>query len=152
MDRLYKSFSIATLAAVAAAFALAAVFVSLEIAVGVLVGGVLGLANLRGLIRNVQALDVQDPKQGKLMFAGGARMLMLLTVLAIIAFTGRVDLIGLLVGFTVAVLVMVAAGAAHMRRLVAEEPAQFIGPVTSKGPEISAGPDVPHNEPPKEAQ
>ena len=128
MDRLFRHFSIAGILAVAVATALAALLVSGHFAIGVLVGGALGLVNFRGLMKNMRGLDINDPKPSRLMLAGGARLLLLLGVVTLIAATGRVDLLGLAAGFTVAVLVVVVTGVLEMRRLVAEEPLPPIGP------------------------
>lgn len=77
---------------------------------GVIVGGVLGLLNLRGMVRGLEDLTlVPDPK-ASIMFKSLIRLFILSLVIIILAMTRTVHLVGLLVGFTVVLLSTITEG------------------------------------------
>lgn len=71
-----------------------------ELPLGVLVGGILGLINLRGLAKGVQSLTGTYRPTGKLVFFSLFRLSILAVVLGIIIVSGKVNAFGILIGFT----------------------------------------------------
>jgi hypothetical protein len=119
--RLVKRFSILGVMALGVAVAIAFVFVSKHFAIGVLVGGVLGLVNVRGLARGVSGMDINNPRPARMFFGGGVRLIILCLAIVLIAMTKKVDLVGLLLGFTVELVVVMVAGAFEVKALSKEE-------------------------------
>lgn len=133
MKRLVKRFSRTALIVWGIAVAAAALLFSKHIAIGVLVGGALGLLNVRGMARGVTGLDINDPKPARLFFGGAVRLVVLCVVIVLIAMTKKVDLVGLLAGFTLMVFTVVAEGVREMRLIVKDEGEQNMDVLFSDG-------------------
>ena len=126
MNRLIKRFSRTALIVWGIALLAAFVLISRQFAVGVLVGGALGLLNMRGLVRGVSKLDVNDPRPAGLFFGVVVRLAVLFTAILLISMTGKVNLLGLLAGFILIIFVVVAEGAREIRLLVKEDQDQEV--------------------------
>jgi hypothetical protein len=113
--QLVRRFSIAAFLALIASVAASALIFSGHVAFGVFVGGALGLLNVRGLARGISGLDINNPRPGLLFMGGAVRLLVLFTAIVLIAMTRKVDLIGLLAGFTIVLLVLTAVGLLEFR-------------------------------------
>ena len=73
-----------------------------KIAMGILIGGILGLVNLRGLARGVEGLmGAYRPRGGKLVFFSLFRLTLLAVILALLLIYRLVNPFGILIGFTV---------------------------------------------------
>ena len=68
--RLVRRFSRSALIVWGIAIAAAALLFSKNIAFGVIVGGALGLLNVRGMARGVTGLDINNPRPARLFLAG----------------------------------------------------------------------------------
>ncbi|KKL14254.1 hypothetical protein LCGC14_2517560 [marine sediment metagenome] len=121
MNRLIKRFSLHALVVCGIAIAASAALFSRDLAFGVFVGGLLGLLNVRGLARGITGLDINNPRPVRLFFGGAFRLFMLFTAIVLIAMTKKVDLVGLLVGFSVVVFVVVIEGMREMRLIIKDE-------------------------------
>ena len=120
-QRLVKRFSRSALVVWGIAVAASLLLISKEVAVGVLVGGALGLLNVRGMARGVTGLDINNPRPARLFFGGAVRLVILCVAIVLIAMTRKVDLVGLLVGFTLMGFVVVAEGVREMRLISKDE-------------------------------
>lgn len=135
MNRLVKRFSRTALVVWGIAIAMAAVLFSKHIAIGVFVGGLLGLLNVRGMARGVTGLDINNPRPARLFFGGAVRLVVLCAAIVLIAMTRKVDLVGFLVGFTLMVFVVVAEGVREMRLIGKDESEQEENTLSDKSKE-----------------
>lgn len=97
LNRVY----IQTLIAVAVLSAISAFIEPVKLPLGILLGGVLGIINLRGLKRGLENFLGTYRPQGKLLFLSIFRLFLLFAVIVLLAVYRVVNLLGLLVGFTV---------------------------------------------------
>ncbi|MGB9715013.1 MAG: ATP synthase subunit I [Thermodesulfovibrionales bacterium] len=81
-----------------------------KLPLGILVGGILGLINLRGLAKGVQGLTGTYRPTGKLVFFSLFRLAILAIVLGIIIVSGKVNAFGILIGFTVVFISILKEG------------------------------------------
>lgn len=123
-ERLVRRFSLHALIVMGVTVAAAYVIFSPKIAFGVFVGGALGLLNIRSMARGVTGLDINNPHPGRLFFGGAVRLLVLFSAIVLIAMTKKVDLLGLLVGFTAVLIVVMVDGTREMMLIVREEQGQ----------------------------
>ncbi len=121
MKRLIRRFSYTALVVWGIAIAIAAVLFSWHVVFGVILGGALGLLNMRGMARGVTGLDINDPRPGRLFFGGAVRIVVLGAAIVLIAMTRSVNLFGLLAGFLLIVLVVVVEGVREMRLISKDE-------------------------------
>lgn len=97
LKRIYKR----TLIAVVALSALSAFIEPVKLPLGVFLGGVLGLFNLRGLKRGLESFIGTYRPQGKLLVLSIFRLFILFAVIILLVKNRVVNPLGLLVGFTV---------------------------------------------------
>ncbi|MEW6066761.1 MAG: ATP synthase subunit I [Nitrospirota bacterium] len=76
----------------------------------IFIGGMLGLVNLRGLAKNIRGLFGTHNPRGKLMFSSLIRLTMLGFVLALLFASQLVNVIGVLIGFTIIFIVILKEG------------------------------------------
>lgn len=88
---------------------------------GILVGGILGLVNLRGLAKGVQGLTGTYRPTGKLVFFSLFRLAILAVVLGIIIVYGKVNAFGILIGFTVVFISILREGLRTAKELTEEQ-------------------------------
>lgn len=94
-----------------------------EFVLGVIAGGALSIANVRQMHKGLRVLLSMDrPSALRLWFSGILRLLILASVIIIIAVMRTVDLLGLLIGFGIVPLVLVAEGLRYARSLNDSEP------------------------------
>jgi hypothetical protein len=77
---------------------------------GILAGAVLALINFRGMMRNLQSLIGTDSPTAKLVFSSIVRLFVVFAVIVALALLKAVNLVGLMVGFTVVVVLVVREG------------------------------------------
>ena len=99
-------------------FPLAALSAFLEwkkLPLSVLIGGALGLVNLRGLAWGVQGLLGTGQASGKMLFFSQFRFIMLFFVLAALVYLKFVNIFGVLAGFTVVFSMVIIEGLKYAR-------------------------------------
>jgi len=77
---------------------------------GILVGGFVGIANLRGIIWGVKALLGVELARAKMMFLSMFRILVIFSVLLILIILKAVSPYGLLIGFTLVFIIIIIEG------------------------------------------
>jgi hypothetical protein len=78
--------------------------------ISILIGGILGLANLRGIARGIEGLIVKNRPTGMLVFFSLLRLTVLASILAILLIYKLVNIFGFLIGFTVVLIVIIKEG------------------------------------------
>jgi hypothetical protein len=78
--------------------------------ISILVGGILGLANLGGIARAVEGLIRKHRSSGRLIFFSIFRLTILASILTILVVYKLVNIFGVLIGFTVVVIVILKEG------------------------------------------
>lgn len=72
-----------------------------KLPLSILIGGILGLVNLRGLARGVESLIGTHRPTGKIIFSSLLRLTILACILSILFINKIVNPLGILIGFTV---------------------------------------------------
>jgi len=91
--------------------AVASVFIEpVKLPAGILVGGLLGLANFKGLTFGLEALLGTHRPAGRLMILGMFRLFIVMTIIIVLAWLKLVNLLGLLAGFTAVLIVVLFEG------------------------------------------
>jgi len=80
-----------------------------KLPLSILVGGILGLVNLRGIVRGVQGL-IGHGSPGKLIFLSIFRLGILASILTILVIYKLVNIFGILIGFTIVVIAIIKEG------------------------------------------
>lgn len=87
---------------------LSLIFEGKKLSVGVLSGGLLGLLNLKGMVRGVEGFIGTEKATAKIVFLSMSRLFALATAIFILIYLKIVSVFGLLLGFTaVFVLIMI---------------------------------------------
>ncbi len=81
-----------------------------KLPLGIVVGALLAVINSRGMMKNLQSLIGTYKPTAKLIFLSIGRLLIMFSVIILLAVLRVVDLIGLMVGFTVVVILVVKEG------------------------------------------
>jgi len=89
---------------------LSAFFEWKKLPLSILVGGVLGLVNLRGLVRAVEGLIGTYRPTGKLVIFSLLRLTVLAAILTILVAFKLVNIFGILIGFTVVFILIMKEG------------------------------------------
>ncbi|UCH82254.1 MAG: hypothetical protein JSW20_06365 [Nitrospiraceae bacterium] len=82
-----------------------------KIPLGILLGGLFGLFNLRQLTRNVSGLVGSEKATFKLVFLSMARLMILFVAIFFLVYYRIVNVFGLLFGFTVVFMLILIEGA-----------------------------------------
>ena len=82
-----------------------------KVPLGILLGGLFGLFNLRQLTRNVTGLVGSEKATFKLVFLSMTRLLVLFAAIFLLVSNGIVNVLGLLFGFTVVYALILIEGA-----------------------------------------
>ncbi len=90
--------------------ATAAFFEWKKLPMSILVGGVLGLANIRGLAWGVQGLLGTGRATGRMIFFSMFRLLMLFIILSILVYLKLVNIFGILTGLTAVFVILMIEG------------------------------------------
>ncbi len=86
-----------------------------KLPLSVLIGGALGLANLRGLAWGVRGLLGAEKATSRMLFFSQFRIIMLFLVLAVIVYLKLVNIFGILAGFTVVFSMVIIEGLKYAR-------------------------------------
>lgn len=89
----------------------------------VLVGGVLGVINIRWMARGLGPLLGETPPASKIWFLSAFRLVIICTIIIALAATGRLNLLAFLAGFSAVVAVVVWEGAQAARKEMAAQKA-----------------------------
>jgi len=81
-----------------------------ELALSILIGGILGLVNLRGLARGVEGLIGSYRPTGKIIFFSLLRLTALAVILGILFYYRAVNVLGILIGFTIVFATIIKEG------------------------------------------
>ncbi len=90
--------------------AVSAFFEWRRLPLGIITGGVLGILNFRGLVRNVKGLIGSEGLSGKIIFLSLFRLLLLFTVIFILSWLRLINVFGLIFGFTVVFVFILLEG------------------------------------------
>ena len=101
---------------IAASAALSAFFEWKKWPVSIVIGGLLGLANFKAMAWGVEGLIGTYKASGKLLFFSIFRLLLLIGILAALLSLKLVNILGVLVGFTVVFVVIVKEGLLQARQ------------------------------------
>lgn len=81
-----------------------------KIAMSILIGGILGLVNLRGLAKGVEGLISSSRPTGKIIFLSFLRLTALAVILGLLFYYKAADVIGILIGFTIVFAAIIMEG------------------------------------------
>ncbi|MEJ2323590.1 MAG: ATP synthase subunit I [Nitrospirota bacterium] len=112
MRRVYK---LAALIVIPLALA-SALIEPVKLPLGIVAGAVLAAVNFRGMHRNLQGLMETERPTVKLAVLSVVRLLIVFTAIILLAALKAVNLIGLMVGFTVVVVLVVKEGYSESQR------------------------------------
>ncbi|MDI6727911.1 MAG: ATP synthase subunit I [Thermodesulfovibrionales bacterium] len=85
-------------------------FMDWRFSLGIVIGGLAGEVNLRGIVWSVRALLGTEKAQTKMMVLSMFRLLVIFSILIILAIFKVIKPYGLLIGFTVVFIIMVKEG------------------------------------------
>ena len=81
-----------------------------KLPLSILVGGALGLANLKGLAWGLKDFAVSHRPGGKVIFLSLFRFFMIAAILIALALLGLINFVGVLIGFTVVFVLVIREG------------------------------------------
>jgi hypothetical protein len=81
-----------------------------KLPLSILVGGALGLANLKGLAWGLKDFAISPRPTGKVIFLGIGRFFILSCILIILALLRLINFLGILIGFTVVFILILKEG------------------------------------------
>ena len=90
--------------------AVSAFFEWKKLPASIIIGGVFGILNLRGLVRSVEGLVGSEKATTKLIFLSITRLLMLFIAIFILIWLKVINIIGMLFGFTVVFVLILFEG------------------------------------------
>jgi hypothetical protein len=91
-----------------------------KLAMSMLIGGILGLVNLRGLARGVEGLISSSRPTGKIIFFSFLRLTALAVILGLLFYYRAVDFLGILIGFTIVFATIITEGLRSVKDLPKE--------------------------------
>jgi hypothetical protein len=83
------------------AAAVSAFFEWKKLPLGIIAGGLLGIVNFRGLVKNIEGLLGTARLTAKILFFTMTRLLILLAVILLLVWSKTINVFGLIFGFTV---------------------------------------------------
>jgi hypothetical protein len=91
--------------------AVASAFIEpVKLPLGIIIGALLAVVNFRGMTRNLEGLIGTDRPTMKLMVLSIGRLLIIFSAIIALAVARVVDLLGLMVGFTVVLILVIREG------------------------------------------
>lgn len=109
MDLIKKIFKKAAIALLTLA-ALSAFLEWKKLPAGILAGGILGLANIKGLAWGVEGLIGSQKATGRMIIFSMLRLIMLFLILTLLMYLRLVNVFGVLAGFTVVFVLVITEG------------------------------------------
>ncbi|MFA5352866.1 MAG: ATP synthase subunit I [Thermodesulfovibrionales bacterium] len=111
--RIYRQAAVVTVV-----FALASLFVAdWRHGLGVLVGGLFGMVNLKGIVWAVTSLVGSHKAQAKMVLLSMAKLFVMFSILLLLSVLGLIHPIGLAVGFTIVVVIILKEGWTTARQI-----------------------------------
>lgn len=106
IKRIYKqgAFVIISLSVISVFFA------EWRVSLSIIIGGLVGAGNLRGIVWGVTSLLGTEKAQAKMMALGMFRLLVIFSILAILAILKVINAYGFLIGFTALLIIIVKEG------------------------------------------
>jgi len=95
---------------IAAASAASALVEPRKLPLGILIGGLLALVNLRGLARNLENMMGTYRPAGRILFMSIFRLLLIAIVLALVIMSRAASVMGLMAGFTIVFVLVLVEG------------------------------------------
>ncbi len=92
------------------AAALASFFEWKKLPLGILTGGLLGILNLRGLVRSVEGLIGSAVSTAKIVLLSMTRLLLLFLAIFVLIKFNLINILGLLSGFTIVFILILIEG------------------------------------------
>ena len=90
--------------------ALSALYEWRKLPLSILVGGALGLANLRGLAWGLKDFAASNRPGGKVIFFSLFRFFMIAVILIVLALLRLINFVGVLIGFTIVFILVIKEG------------------------------------------
>lgn len=85
-------------------------FTDWRVSLSIMIGGLVGAGNLRGIVWGVTSLLGTEKSQAKMMALGMFRLLVIFSILIILAILEVINAYGFLIGFTAVFIVIVKEG------------------------------------------
>jgi len=83
----------------------------------IIIGGVLGLANIRGLSWSVEGLIGTHKATGKMIFFSIFRLVILCVIISMLVYLKLVNIFGILIGFTVIFILLITEGLKYAEKI-----------------------------------
>ncbi|MBI5213287.1 MAG: ATP synthase subunit I [Nitrospirae bacterium] len=112
VKRIYRQ----SAAALIASAVISIFFTEWRFSLSILIGGLVGIGNLRGIVWSVKALLGAEQAQSKMMVLSMFRLLLIFSALIILAIFGVIKAYGLLAGFTIVFIIMIKEGLIAAKR------------------------------------
>ncbi len=112
VKRIYKQSAVALIAAAVVSI----FFTEWQFPLSILIGGLIGIINLRGIVWSVRSLLGTEKAQAKMMVLSMFRLLVIFSALIILAIFGIIKAYGLLAGFTIVFIIMIKEGLIAAKR------------------------------------
>ncbi len=88
-----------------------------KLPISIIIGGLLGLANIKGLAWGVEGFFGQNKAGGPMVLFSMIRLTLLIIIIAILLYLKLVNIIGVLIGLTVIFTVLMIEGVKYARNL-----------------------------------
>lgn len=83
----------------------------------ILIGGILGLVNIKGLAWGIEGLFGSYKANTKMIFFSAFRLLLLFIIIALLVYLQLVNIFGILIGFTVIFTMLIIEGLKYAKNL-----------------------------------
>lgn len=91
-------------------------FMEWRFPVSILIGGLVGIGNLRGIVWSIKNLLGIERSHTKMMVLSMFRLIIVFSVLVALAIFGAINAYGLLVGFSIVFIIIVKEGLVNVRK------------------------------------
>jgi hypothetical protein len=88
-----------------------------KLPVSIIIGGILGLANIRGLSWSVEGLIGTYRATGKMIFFSIFRLVILCLIISMLVYLKLVNIFGILIGFTVIFTLLITEGLKYAEKI-----------------------------------
>jgi hypothetical protein len=116
MDKMLKRINAQSAYVLAPIAALALLGPGWIFSLSIILGGLIGVVNLKGIVWSVTALLGTEKAQTRMIFLSLLRLLIILSVLVVLAVFKLINAYGILAGFTIVFIIIVKEGLLSARR------------------------------------
>jgi hypothetical protein len=88
-----------------------------KLPVSIIIGGILGLANIKGLSWSVEGLMGTYRATGKMIFFSIFRLVILCVIISLLVYLKLVNIFGILIGFTVIFTLLITEGLKYAEKI-----------------------------------